>query len=823
MKADQLDEKAIFQQACEIASCEDRRRYVEQACNHRHELKARVTRLLELHEASPSFLEVPALALTAASISGVSERPGTQIGPYTLIVQIGEGGMGVVYRAEQTEPVRRSVALKVIKPGLDTREVVARFEAERQALALMDHPNVAKVLDAGATESGRPYFVMELVRGLPITEFCDRHHYDARQRLELFVKVCRAVQHAHQKGLIHRDLKPSNVLVELHDAVAVPKVIDFGVAKAVNASHNDGTQLTGFSQVIGTPLYMSPEQADRNAVDVDTRSDIYALGVLLYELLTGTTPFDRDALQRMGWDELRRVIREVEAPRPSQRVSTLEAAEQSTVAEHRQLDVRRLSHQLRGELDWIVMKAMAKDRTRRYETANGLARDLERYLSDQPVEARPPSKVYRVTKFVRRNRAAVLAASAVIVSLAAALVGMTIAAISQSKMTEKERQLATQTARIHAAIADALGEVARVRGIVPREDSNNDAELLAAHQRLRLAVKLADDAQFDSPQLAVAHDVQQELVEELEDRTEQRQDRDLLNAFERAWRIQANVDVTESRFSQEEAVPLLRDALERYGIRIGEDEPAKVAARIKARPQEVREQIVAAMDELQVLTPPRLGFSFKVTDGVQEITQIAPDSSAAHDGRLQVGDQLVGIGEGENGPILDTTSLESGKVRRLLRGESGTLVRLQVIPAGATEPRVYTLRRDPTAAWLKAVLESADDDSWRARLRQVAAIADRDEKLQALEQLCRDVDVDRQPVRVLRVILAAALQSGQRHARSGRRRGSGHHHRRRPERAVCRQLRERPVERLVGGGQSERLVHVDPAGDRRQLLSRGGW
>ncbi len=306
MVEEHANEKVIFQRACEIPMPEARSQYVQQACGDNSELLARVNRLLELHDTSPSFLEVPALAMTdAPPCSGVVKGPGTWIGPYKLLEQIGEGGMGVVFRAEQRQPVRRMVALKVIRPGLNSREVVTRFEAERQALALMNHPNVAKVLDAGTTETEHPYFVMELVKGLPLTDFCDLHCYSTRQRLELFVNVCRAVQHAHQKGLIHRDLKPSNVLVELHDVVAVPKVIDFGVAKALDRLLAGSTQLTGFAQVIGTPLYMSPEQAELNALDVDTRSDVYSFGVLLYELLTGSTPFDRVTLRRVGWDELR--------------------------------------------------------------------------------------------------------------------------------------------------------------------------------------------------------------------------------------------------------------------------------------------------------------------------------------------------------------------------------------------------------------------------------------------------------------------------------------------------------------------------------------
>src|SRR5881409_1444381 len=312
---------------------------------------------------------------------------GTTIGRYKLLQQIGEGGFGVVFMAEQTEPVQRKVALKVIKAGMDTREVNARFEAERQALALMDHPNIAQVLDGGATASGRPYFVMELVRGLPITAYCDQANLSTRERLELFIKVCRAVQHAHQKGVIHRDLKPSNVLVTLHDGEPVPKVIDFGVAKALGPKLTDKTLFTRFEQMLGTPAYMSPEQAALSGLDIDTRSDIYSLGVLLYELLTGVTPLDRETLGQGALDEIRRMIRETDPPKPSTRLLTL-GERLAEVARHRQAEPAALGRLIRGDLDWITMKALEKDRRRRFETVNGLAADIERHLHDEPVVAR---------------------------------------------------------------------------------------------------------------------------------------------------------------------------------------------------------------------------------------------------------------------------------------------------------------------------------------------------------------------------------------------------------------------------------------------------
>ena len=341
-----------------------------------------------------------------------------------------------MYVAEQEQPVRRRVALKIIKLGMDTKSVVARFEAERQALAMMDHPNIAKVIDAGTTDTGRPYFVMELVRGVKVTEYCDKHGLPVSARLDLFIKICRAVQHAHQKGIIHRDLKPSNILVTLHDGVPVPKIIDFGIAKATEGRLTDLTIYTQLNQFIGTPAYMSPEQAEMSGLDIDTRSDIYALGVLLYELLTSRTPFDAKELIRAGLDELRRKIREDEPLRPSTRLSTMLDADLTTVAKHAAADPPKLINLLRGDLDWIVMKALEKDRTRRYDTANGMAMDIERFLHNEPVLACPPSQFYRLRKFARRNRAAFAAVAAV---SAALLLGLVISAWQAVRATRAQR------------------------------------------------------------------------------------------------------------------------------------------------------------------------------------------------------------------------------------------------------------------------------------------------------------------------------------------------------------------------------------------------
>jgi serine/threonine protein kinase/tetratricopeptide (TPR) repeat protein len=397
----------------------------------------------------------------------ISERPGTVIGPYKLLEQIGEGGFGVVFMAEQTEPVRRKVALKVLKPGMDTRQVVARFEAERQALALMDHPNIARVFDGGETAGGRPYFVMELVKGLPITEYCDQEQWTPRERLEPFTSVCHAVQHAHQKGIIHRDIKPSNVLVTLHDGTAVVKVIDFGIAKATGQQLTEKTLFTNFAQLVGTPLYMSPEQAALSGLDVDTRSDIYSLGVLLYELLTGTTPFDKERLKEATFDELRHIIREEEPPRPSTRISTLGQAA-TTFSGQRKSDPKRLSQLCRGELDWIVMKALEKDRNRRYETASAFATDVQRYLHDEPVLACPPSAWYRFRKFARRNKGAFVAASAAGLVTLLVVVGLAASNVLISR-EKNEKVAALQQARTNEQTADHERQQAEANLLLARQ------------------------------------------------------------------------------------------------------------------------------------------------------------------------------------------------------------------------------------------------------------------------------------------------------------------------------------------------------------------
>jgi serine/threonine protein kinase/tetratricopeptide (TPR) repeat protein len=453
----------IFEEASEIASAGERARFLDRVCAGNAELRRQVETLLGAHFRAGQFLESPAASRTlTVEPAPLSEGPGATIGPYKLLEEIGEGGMGVVYMAEQTRPVRRKVALKIIKPGMDTKQVVARFEAERQALALMDHPNIARVLDAGATDTGRPYFVMELVRGIPITDYCDRAKLPISDRLSLFTQVCQAVQHAHQKGIIHRDLKPSNVLVTMIDGAAVPKVIDFGVAKAMGQQLTEKTLFTGFAQLLGTPLYMSPEQAEFSGVDVDTRSDIYSMGVLLYELLTGTTPFDQETFRKAAFDEIRRMIREQEPPKPSTRLSTLHET-LATVSSNRGSEPGKLARSLRGELDWIVMKCLEKDRARRYESASGLVADLHRHLNHEPVEACSPSAWYRMRKFAQRNRAALVTAAVVATVL---VVGTAVSTWAALRAINAERLAQTRLEGERTARGEAdrlLGEVTNER------------------------------------------------------------------------------------------------------------------------------------------------------------------------------------------------------------------------------------------------------------------------------------------------------------------------------------------------------------------------
>ena len=474
-----LSEREVFEEALALEDSVQRAEYLNAACAAHGYSRSHLENLLAAVNELGDFLEETGHQWITASMDAVpvpppiTERAGKRVGRYKLLENIGEGGCGVVFLAEQEQPVRRMVALKVIKPGMDTRAVVARFEAERQALAMMDHPHIAKVLDGGATEAGRPFFVMELVRGMRITDYCDENNLSTEQRLALFIQVCNAVQHAHQKGIIHRDIKPSNVLVTVQDGVPTPKVIDFGIAKATGERLTDKTLLTELHQVIGTPPYMSPEQVDLGSADIDTRSDIYSLGGLLYELLTGTPPFDAPTLLRAGLDEMRRRIREEDPPKPSTRLSSLSNADLTDVALHRQLEPTKLPGVMRGDLDSIAMKCLEKDRARRYETADSLALDVQRYLAHEAILAGPPSTTYRLRKFVRRNRGPVIAAAGamalILVGIVALIVGILIIESQRGQTAEAldretaERQLkeAALTAEIRAKerTAEALRQM----------------------------------------------------------------------------------------------------------------------------------------------------------------------------------------------------------------------------------------------------------------------------------------------------------------------------------------------------------------------------
>lgn len=442
----------IFSEALELPLAE-RVAFLDRVCAGDPAQRARIDALLASNvAASPDFLDQPVVRRPESP----EERIGDRIGAYTLVRRIGEGGCGVVYLAEQTEPIRRQVALKVIKLGMDTREVIARFEAERQALALMDHPGIARVFDAGATAKGRPFFVMEFVDGLPITRFCDEHRLTTEQRLDLFARVCLAIQHAHQKGVIHRDVKPSNILVAMHDGVATPKVIDFGIAKATQGRLAQHTLITQLDQLVGTPAYMSPEQVEARDLDIDTRSDVYALGVLLYELLTGRPPYDPQSLVQAGLAEIRRIIREVDPPRPSTRLATLAAADRDTVARLRGAAPVQLTSVLRGDLDWIVMRCLEKDRARRYGTASELAEDVRRHLRHETVVARPPDALYRTRKFVFRHRLAVGAAVAVATSL---VIGTVVSLVQADRARRAE--IVARAERDTAQAAQRAEAVAR--------------------------------------------------------------------------------------------------------------------------------------------------------------------------------------------------------------------------------------------------------------------------------------------------------------------------------------------------------------------------
>jgi len=512
-------ELAIFSDARQLPP-ERRAAFLDSVCAADANLRGRIEELLRAAGETSTFMETPAAGLLNPcefSCSTATEKPGDRIGRYELLEPIGEGGCGVVYKASQDQPVRRLVALKIIKLGMDTKNVIARFEAERQALALMDHPNIARVLDAGATETGRPYFVMELVNGVKITDFCDQNRLSTRERLELFIQVCHAVQHAHQKGVIHRDIKPSNILVTMTDGVPVPKIIDFGIAKATRGKLTEKTFFTALEHFIGTPAYMSPEQADAREVDIDTRSDIYSLCVLLYELLTGRTPFDAKELIQSGLDGIRRSICEQEPAAPSTRLSTMEGSVLRDIARHRKADASQLINTVRGDLDWIVMKALEKDRTRRYETTSGLALDIKRHLNNEPVAARPPSHVYKFQKLVLRHRLVFAAAAVILLALA---VGVAVSI--RASLKEHQARLEAERQRLVAQANEKIARTAQVKA----EAEEQRAQVEAAKSE-HIARFLEDMLDGVGPSVAMGADTT--LLKKILDNTSKRVGTDLTN------------------------------------------------------------------------------------------------------------------------------------------------------------------------------------------------------------------------------------------------------------------------------------------------------
>ncbi len=621
MNADPNQAKAIFLEAIEKHVAEQWPAFLDQACSGQPELRRRVEVLLQAHlQAGTADHQAAVQGPAPSEVSSSVEAVGSVIGPYKLLQQIGEGGMGVVFLAEQTQPVQRKVALKLIKAGLDSGQVLARFEAERQALALMDHPNIAKVLDAGTVgqafqpdekqksqagkpdlPAGRPYFVMELVKGVPITKFCDERHLTPKERLELFVPVCQAVQHAHQKGIIHRDLKPSNVLVCLYDGQPVPKVIDFGVAKATGQKLTERTLFTAFGAVVGTLEYMSPEQAELNQLDTDTRSDIYSLGVLLYELLTGTTPLERKHFKEVALLEVLRLIREEEPPRPSTRLSTAEGL--PSIAANRGVEPKQLSSLMRGELDWIIMKALEKDRERRYETANGFARDIQHYLHDEPVQACPPSLAYRLRKFARRHKTALGMTAAALLVLLLAAGGVSWVLWDRALQRAARAQ---QRAETENTVYEALGraeELARQAEALPLETSREAAAAVVVWQhaadQLAQAVAALRAGEADASLRWRVADLGEHLQKGWDQADQRRAQAErgekLLRDLDEARMARATW--IETHFDEAGAAAKYGQAFAAYGIEVRQGQAMVLARRLAAEEPAVRDALIVALED----------------------------------------------------------------------------------------------------------------------------------------------------------------------------------------------------------------------------------
>jgi len=683
-------EVVIFTEATELPPAE-RAAYLERACSGDAELRHRVEVLLQTHGGIGDFLEAPLQQATieARLKASAGEKAGDRIDRYRLLQQIGEGGYGVVYMAEQEQPVRRRVALKIIKPGMDTKSVVARFEAERQALALMDHPNIAKVFDAGATKSGRPYFVMELVRGVKITEYCDKNSLTTEERLNLFVKVCEAVQHAHQKGIIHRDIKPSNILVtRTLEGAALPMVIDFGIAKATtNQRLTDKTFFTAVEMLIGTPAYMSPEQAILTGADVDTRTDIYSLGVLLYELLTGSTPFDAKKLLNAGLDEVRRVIREQEPVRPSTRLSKMTGANLALIADHRKCDPPKLIRAVCGDLDWIVLKALEKDRTRRYETAIGLALDVKRFLANEPISARPPGRFYKFQKMVLRNKLLFIAIGVIVLFFVASLIVVSTS-LAKERRARRETDIALEKARVdeskaqtEAATSQQVKQFleAMLRGVGPSVARGRDTTILK--EILDKTAKRAGNELTNQPA------AQEELRTVIGEVYQQLGEYDQAEKMHRAA-LEINTKLFGTN-SQETAASLsnLGEALQSEG-KLAEAEATHQEA------LDIRRQIFGNMDASVATSLDHLGNVYRMHHRFTEAEPLIKEA-------LQIREKIFGENSLEVADSLRSLSIIMGDEGKL--DESETMAR-----------KVLTIRQKILGSDDPSVAYALDDVAWAA-------------------------------------------------------------------------------------------------------------